>query len=180
MKRIAILLLLTLNAYCQPAVGHSSFMPEVGHYIVSGWVREIHTDAVRTYESSSIEIKLFDVSYISSNTYNFVPTGSIIDGWQRIVGEIDITSLDKYIQVALLNSHDTDVFFDDIRFLPYDGSMKSFVYSEENNRLMAELDENNYATFYEYDAEGGLVRVKKETEKGVSTVQETRSSTTKR
>ena len=39
--------------------------------------------------------------------------------------------------------------------------MKSYVYDPINLRLMAELDENNYATFYEYDAEGGLIRMKK-------------------
>ncbi|MPT34482.1 MAG: hypothetical protein E2604_05195 [Flavobacterium sp.] len=57
--------------------------------------------------------------------------------------------------------------------------MKSFVYDEQTQRLMAELDENNYATFYEYDLEGGLIRVKKETEKGVFTIQETRSNSIK-
>jgi hypothetical protein len=41
---------------------------------------------------------------------------------------------------------------------------------------MAELDENNYATFYEYDDEGTLTRVKKETEKGIKTIRETRSA----
>ena len=40
---------------------------------------------------------------------------------------------------------------------------------------MAELDENNYATFYEYDLEGNLVRVKKETIEGIKTLQENRS-----
>ena len=45
---------------------------------------------------------------------------------------------------------------------------------------MAELDENNYSTFYEYDNEGGLIRVKKETEKGVYTIQETRSGNPKK
>ncbi|MGK4569023.1 hypothetical protein [Flavobacterium sp. 3HN19-14] len=45
---------------------------------------------------------------------------------------------------------------------------------------MAELDENNYATFYEYDKEGGLVRVKKETERGVQTIKESRSSNPKK
>jgi hypothetical protein len=57
--------------------------------------------------------------------------------------------------------------------------MKGFVYDPDDLKLMSELDENNYASFYEYDQEGGLVRVKKETEKGVFTIQETRSSTTK-
>lgn len=54
--------------------------------------------------------------------------------------------------------------------------MKSFVYDPVNLRLMAELDENNYATFYEYDDDGTLIRVKKETERGVKTIKETRSS----
>jgi len=41
---------------------------------------------------------------------------------------------------------------------------------------MAELDENNFATFYEYDDEGGLVRMKKETERGIMTIKENRSA----
>jgi hypothetical protein len=54
--------------------------------------------------------------------------------------------------------------------------MKSFVYDPVNLRLTAELDENNYATFYEYDDDGALIRLKKETERGVKTIKETRSA----
>ncbi|MBS1565364.1 MAG: hypothetical protein JST39_13305, partial [Bacteroidetes bacterium] len=43
-------------------------------------------------------------------------------------------------------------------------------------RLMAELDENNYATFYEYDDDRTLVRGKKETQRGIKTIKETRSA----
>ena len=53
--------------------------------------------------------------------------------------------------------------------------MKSMVYDPQSLRLMAELDDRNYATFYEYDEEGTLVRVKKETEKGIYTIKESRS-----
>jgi hypothetical protein len=42
---------------------------------------------------------------------------------------------------------------------------------------MAELDERNYATYYEYNEEGQLMRIKKETEKGVMTIQETKQNT---
>jgi hypothetical protein len=70
-------------------------------------------------------------------------------------------------------------FFDDIRVHPFNGNMKSFVYDQKTQKLMAELDENNYATFYEYDMEGGLIRVKKETENGFFTIQESRSSNPK-
>jgi hypothetical protein len=41
---------------------------------------------------------------------------------------------------------------------------------------MADLDENNFASFYEYDDDGTLIRVKKETERGIKTVRETRSA----
>ena len=54
--------------------------------------------------------------------------------------------------------------------------MKSYVYDPVSLRLMAELDENNYAAFYEYDDDGTLIRVKKETEKGIMTIKETRSA----
>ena len=43
-------------------------------------------------------------------------------------------------------------------------------------KLTATLDENNYADFYDYDNEGKLVRVKKETKKGIMTVRESRSN----
>jgi YD repeat-containing protein len=43
-------------------------------------------------------------------------------------------------------------------------------------RVMAELDENHFATFYDYDEEGQLTRIRKETEDGVFTVREIRSS----
>ncbi|WP_431212110.1 hypothetical protein ACQ86N_41190 [Puia sp. P3] len=67
-------------------------------------------------------------------------------------------------------------YFDDIRLHPFNAEMKSYVYNPVNLRLMAELDENNYATYYEYDDDGTLIRVKKETERGIMTIKETRSA----
>jgi len=54
--------------------------------------------------------------------------------------------------------------------------MKSFVYDPVTLRLVAELDENNYSSFYEYDNDGTPVRIKKETERGIKTIKETRSA----
>jgi hypothetical protein len=54
--------------------------------------------------------------------------------------------------------------------------MKTYAYDNRSMRLWAEMDENNFATFYEYDDEGILIRVKKETEKGIMTVKENRST----
>ena len=71
-------------------------------------------------------------------------------------------------------------YFDDVRIHPFNASMKSYVYDPETLWLTAELDDNNYATFYEYDKEGQLIRIKKETARGIMTIQESRSSNPKK
>ena len=58
--------------------------------------------------------------------------------------------------------------------------MKSYVYDPISLKLTAVLDENNYATFYEYDQEGTLIRTKKETERGIVTISENRQSNQKK
>ena len=112
------------------------------------------------------------------------PSGSIIEGWQRYESDFIIPSNANNLIVSLNNSTGggtaSPVFFDDIRIHPYNANVKSFVYHSSNLRLMAELDENNYASFYEYDDDGTLTRVKKETQRGVKTITETRSATQKR
>jgi hypothetical protein len=83
------------------------------------------------------------------------------------------------LSVILKSKGNTAVLFDDLRVHPFNANMKAFVYDPVSLRLMAELDENNYASFYEYDDDGTLVRLKKETERGVMTIKETRSSLAK-
>lgn len=114
----------------------------------------------------------------SPNTYN-APAGmtaksNIIDGWQQMETVLNVTSGTTFtIQLP------ANALLDDIRIMPYEANMKSFVYHPVNQRLIATLDENNFATFYEYDQEGNLVRTKKETEKGIITVMESRSANAK-
>ncbi|MFK7048439.1 hypothetical protein FLACOL_01618 [Flavobacterium columnare] len=159
-------------------------------YLVSGWVRE------ESEKEPSKQYLNFEKSYISvaftdkyeesfQDPIKFLPSGEIIDGWQRIIGEFTVPqeSAEFYLELvndsnASTNQDGTLSYFDDIRIIPSEGNMKSFVYDQKTQRLMAELDENNYSTFYEYDLEGGLIRIKKETEKGVFTIQETRKGST--
>jgi hypothetical protein len=54
--------------------------------------------------------------------------------------------------------------------------MKSYVYHPSNRRLVAVLDENHMAMLFEYSPEGKLIRQKKETEKGILTLKESRES----
>ena len=95
---------------------------------------------------------------------------------QRIENEFTVPNAASKIFIKLKNSGTDDVFFDDVRVFPKHGEMKSFVYDPVTLRFVAELDENNYATFYEYDEQGNLVRIKKETERGIMTINENRIS----
>jgi len=145
-------------------------------YVVSAWVKEAHEIQQITYTST------VNVTFASAS-FSFTPSGKIIEGWQKITGIFTIpdTHSDTYIDIGLANSNSSggETYFDDIRVAPFNSNLKSFVYDPVTQQLMAELDENNYATFYEYDIEGGLIRVKKETEIGVVTIQETRSGNSK-
>ncbi len=148
-----------------------------GTYVVSGWVKEATpSQSITSYVKPRITVA-FTPTTLTSIT--FTTTGGIIDGWQRIEGQFTIspTATDLDIKLECTSG---DCYFDDVRVFPVDGSMKSYVYDPVTMRLVAELDERNYATLYEYDEEGKLIRVKKETEKGKMTIQENRNNTKKK
>lgn len=155
-----------------------SFAPEPSatkKYVLNAWVKENNpVQSKTTYTNPKISITFTP----AATAVPFTPTGDIIDGWQRIEGEFLIPVATTQIGI-MLECLSGDCFFDDVRVFPTDGSMKSYVYDPVNMRLVAELDERNYATLYEYDEEGKLIRVKKETEKGKMTIQENRSNTSK-
>lgn len=152
------------------------FSPLQGQQMVIGaWVREEQLCiGANGYQNVQLQVQ-FNTGTPALVTLK--PGGKVIEGWQRIEGVITIPVTATEMQLKLQSTNaGTTVFFDDLRMHPYNSNMKSFVYDPVNLRLMAELDENNYATYYEYDEEGTLVRLKKETERGIKTIKETRSA----
>lgn len=98
-----------------------------------------------------------------------------IDCWQRLAAEFTVPLLaGTELEIKISPSFSRDYYLDDFRIFPFNANMKTYVYHPQNYRLLAELDENNYATLYNYDEEGILVQVKKETERGIMTLQTTR------
>ncbi len=149
----------------------------------SAWVREdcLIPCTKTDYTNSNIEIwangaKLISQMATNGPDYNIKRTGNIIDGWQKIEGEFTIPIGATTAEIRFINSNTAPMYVDDIRIHPFNANMKSYVYDPRTLRLSAELDENNYASFYEYDEEGQLVRVKKETIQGIKTIKETRSA----
>ncbi len=164
------------NPYACNCVSFSLVQNKI--YFIEAWVKEEVQEQKVSYDDAEVQID-FRAGIAGANiaSFTFQPSGQIIDGWQRIRGRFTVPQGYENIVFKLTSNGEVPVYFDDIRVYPIDSNLKSFVYDPTSLKLMAELDENNYASFYEYDNEGGLVRVKKETEKGVYTIQETRSKT---
>lgn len=65
-----------------------------------------------------------------------------------------------------------DIYMDDLRIGPRDGAYECYVY-DPSERIVAKFDDRHFGLFYQYNAEGALVRKLKETERGVKTISET-------
>ncbi len=172
------------NPKCQPP-----FAPTPGDYVLSFWIREDNIDVLSYISGIEIFIYTNNTFYGSTTAYangSFNAANKIIDGWQKVEKIITIPNGVTSIDIKLRNLNSTSVFplknayFDDIRFHPVNSGFKSYVYDPVSLRLVAELDDRNYATFYEYDEEGQLIRVKKETDRGIKTIKENRTSVKKK
>jgi hypothetical protein len=153
-------------------------MPEPGVYVISAWVRAENPPAGTTsYVGPEIRVTTTGGSTVITPA-NSIVESYIIDEWQLIEGTFNMPANNANFSIELISSGPV-CYFDDVRFFPFNGSMKTYVYDPVNLRLSAELDERHYATLYEYDEEGKLKRIKKETERGVQTIQESVNSSFK-
>ena len=93
-----------------------------------------------------------------------MPSG-VFSSWN--VGEI----MELGLQVDMTNYAVGDIWVDDFRAQPLQSEMICYVY-DNAQRLVATLDDQHYATLFQYNYEGLLVRKLKETIEGVKTLSE--------
>ncbi|MGQ3013578.1 MAG: hypothetical protein ACT6QS_07720 [Flavobacteriales bacterium] len=155
-------------------------------FVLSFWARRSNYNGSADLDITDVgaDVKIGSTSLLLSSTPRKT---NLVEGWQKFEYLFSVPAgasgnLDLILKPVASQGGTAPnaVYFDDIRIHPNDAHMKSYVYNRLNFRYMAELDENNFATFYEYDREGKLVRVKKETERGVMTIQENRNHASKR
>lgn len=152
---------------------HPSFyIPAEKKMLFSAWVRESNTN-VSTYLNNEVQIS-FGPGNQSAPPLK--PAGPIIEGWQRYEGYFTVPAGASTMNLQFVNNSGSPIYFDDVRIHPFNSNMKSYVYDPISLRLTAQLDANNYASFYEYDEEGTLIRTKVETVQGIKTVTESRSA----
>ena len=150
------------------------FFPIQGkRYTLSAWVA---SDTSLLCNAKPTNMKVYIAFDSDPTLVEMKPQGPVIDGWQKLEGSFVTSSFAKNMYIRFNNTATTMAgYIDDVRVLPFNAKMKAYAYDWRSRRLMAELDENHYATFYEYDDEGILVRIKRETETGIQTVKEARN-----
>ncbi len=164
--------------YTKPIAAKDSMMnptfsiPSDKKMLFSAWVRETNAQQ-KTYINNEVQI---DFGTGNANNVTIKPAGPVIEGWQRYEGYFTAPTGVSTMNLKLINNSGSPIYFDDIRIHPFNANMKSYVYDPINLRLKAELDANNYASYYEYDEEGTLIRTKVETREGIKTVTESRSA----
>jgi hypothetical protein len=144
--------------------------------VASVWMKKGNEDCKNNSYTNTFPIKNANGDIVASLT----PKERIIEGWQQFEAVFYVPDNTDKLILDFQAASDAPIYIDDLRFHPFNANMKSFVYDPVTLRLAAELDENNYASFYEYDDDGGLVRVKKETREGIKTITETRSAVQKK
>lgn len=154
------------NNFNKPTLYPFSFKPE--KYIINYWQKV--TSNTTPPLNGALKLN------INGNNFFAKTKSPVIDGWVLYEAIVDAT---VYANQSITNcdlNMWTSATIDDLRIFPYQSNMKAYVYHPENKRLLAVLDENHMSTRFDYSAEGKLVRIKKETEKGILTLKESRES----
>lgn len=150
-------------------------------YVLSAWVSRNNNGKYYNYSAGNPSLGMEVVFYNNSSTsvgtaVNIPPSGEIINGWQKIEGNFVVpanaTKIALKFKPGTLSAEDNKVYFDDVRVFPDEGEIKTYVYNPRNYKVSAELDNNNYATYYYYNEQGDLFLVKKETVHGIQTIEE--------
>lgn len=98
-----------------------------------------------------------------------------IEGWYLLNVDFVAPSSGS-VTITLKSTGSSYALFDDIRVQPFTSGMVSYVYDPNTHWLLAQLDNRNFATLYQYDEEGSIVQMKQETEKGIMTITTGRSN----
>ncbi len=128
----------------------------------------------------AIIIHYLDKDGVSIRTQQLNPDGPVVEGWQQIEGNVLLQTGERKIALQFQNKTPVNFYFDDIRIFPFLGNMESYVYDVQTNNLTDILDNNNYSSHYVYDEQGNLTVLKKETERGIRTIQESRTHISER
>lgn len=93
--------------------------------------------------------------------------------YQALCPSASLASIADGSIAIVLKAGNANVHLDDIRIQPLDAQVMAYVYDAATLRVTAIMDDQHFGLYYQYNAEGKLVRKLKETERGIKTIAET-------
>jgi hypothetical protein len=144
------------------------------NYVVNVWVSVNNPHVVTPILAADLgmEIIFKNSGDVVVATIPASPSGPIIEGWQQVRVTFTCPIKNSLLEIRFKPGSTGTAWYDDLRLHPEKGNMKSYVYDLKDYRLRAILDEENFASFFYYDAEGNLHITKKETTQGIKTITE--------
>jgi YD repeat-containing protein len=149
-------------------------------YRASVWVHKNSPD-------NTALVMACDGSVGGTSTYNWQqvlkndPNNIIVGDW--ILMSVQLTVPENYLPsggshgngfgISVLNSGSTTAWFDDLMIRPVDAPITGTVYDPKTARVIATLDNENFASWFEYDAAGRVTATYVETRLGVKKTSET-------
>ncbi|MBT0813061.1 PKD domain-containing protein [Litoribacter ruber] len=139
-------------------------------YFLSAWASTKTGNTLR--EGTEIRVTFIDEEEEEVGETFLYASSSGIDGWVQVKGSFVFPEGASTMALTFYSGNQGDSWWDDIRLHPEEGEIQTYVYDAVTDKLVSTLDQENYGTFYFYDAEGNLRLVKKETFDGMKTIQE--------
>lgn len=137
---------------------------------VRAWFRKVNTGV---HSDPSLSLNFVDANNSSNiQTVDFLPVARSGE-WVLYEGKAVSTWTDIIVEVFCINVYPAETWVDDVRIQPADAQMTTYVYDPKTFRLLTTFDDQHFGMYYQYNAEGKLVRKLIETERGMRTVQET-------
>ncbi|MDI9339021.1 MAG: hypothetical protein QM534_00515 [Sediminibacterium sp.] len=151
---------LQFNAAASITGGNYHIIPNK-KYVLSAWIKNTSNALLPT------------VTFPANCTGTTEFGKDVVDGWRKLdlVFSFNTVPAPNSLHAIKLNGAGIAALsIDDIRIQPFNSEVKTFVYNPTNLYLMADLNDKNFATYYNYNEAGNLVQVKRETDKGIITI----------
>ena len=149
------------------------------------WIKTDFND--RTVLDNYLKAELLDVNNSQSVSQAFKKVAQVGE-WYLYEAKIQPASfsgmsagdvLKTFVKYEFTAHGSENIWIDDVRIQPMDAQVTTYVYDVVSHRVITTFDDQHFGLFYQYNAEGKLVRKLIETEKGMQTVQETQYNTPK-
>lgn len=101
--------------------------------------------------------------------------------WALLTAKVDLQSVASPVtyNLKITKLGSSTIHLDDIIYKPSKSQTTAYVYDVKNYRLITSFDDRHFGLFYQYDAQGKLIRKIAETERGKKTITETLYNTSK-